>query len=166
MGAKTIGTVYNSGEKNSAVQVEQMKAEAEKLGLTVSEASVSTSAEVKTAAESLIGKADVFFIVTDNTVVSALESVVGVANDKDIPLFVGETESIGKGGFAAYAIDYYDIGHAAGEKAIEILKDGKKAGDVAVTPPQNMKLVINETAAKEMGIEIKEEWKKDAELVK
>lgn len=166
MGAKTIGTVYNSGEKNSTIQVDKMKAEAEKLGLKVAEASVSTSAEVKTAAESLIGKADVFFIVTDNTVVSALESVIGVANDKDIPLFVGELNSVNRGGFAAYGFSYYDIGHEAGEKAIEILKDGKKAGDIAVTPPQNLKLVINEKAAKEMGVKIKEEWKKEAKFVK
>lgn len=166
MGAKTIGTVYNSGEANSAVQVENMKAEAEKLGLKVVEASVSTSAEVKKAAESLIGDVDVFYIITDNTVVSALESVAGVANDQDIPLFVGELDSVKRGGFAAYGFSYYDIGHEAGEKAVEILKDGKKAGDIPVTPPQNLKLVINETAAKEMGIEIKEEWKKEAEFVK
>lgn len=166
MGAKTIGTVYNSGEKNSIIQVNKMKAEAEKQGLKVAEASVSTSAEVKTAAESLIGKADVFFIVTDNTVVSALESVIGVANDKDIPLFVGELDSVNRGGFAAYGFSYYDIGHEAGEKAIQILKEGKKAGEIAVTPPQNLKLVINEKAAKEMGVKIKEEWKKEAEFVK
>ena len=166
MGAKTIGTVYNSGETNSTVQVNNMKAEAEKLGLKVVEASVSTSAEVKKAAESLIGDADVFYIITDNTVVSGLESVVGVANDKDIPLFVGELDSVKRGGFAAYGFSYYDIGHEAGEKAVEILKDGKKAGDIPVTPPQNLKLVINEKAAKEMGVEIKEEWKKEAEFVK
>ena len=166
MGAKTIGTVYNSGEANSTIQVENMKAEAKKLGLKVVEAPVTTSAEVKTATESLIGDADVFYIITDNTVVSALESVAGVANDKDIPLFVGELDSVNRGGFAAYGFSYYDIGHEAGEKAVEILKDGKKAGDIAVTPPQNLKLVINETAAKEMGIEIKEAWKKEAEFVK
>ncbi len=166
MGAKTIGTVYNSGEANSAVQVENMKAEAKKQGLKVVEASVSTSAEVKKAAESLIGDVDAFYIITDNTVVSALESVAGVANDKDIPLFVGELDSVSRGGFAAYGFSYYDIGHEAGEKAVEILKDGKKAGDIPVSPPQNLKLVINETAAKEMGIEIKEEWKKEAEFVK
>ena len=129
MGAKTIGTVYNSGETNSTVQVNNMKAEAEKLGLKVVEASVSTSAEVKKAAESLIGDADVFYIITDNTVVSGLESVAGVANDKDIPLFVGELDSVNRGGFAAYGFSYYDIGHEAGEKAVEILKDGKKAGE-------------------------------------
>ena len=65
-----------------------------------------------------------------------------------------------RGGFAAYGFSYYDIGHEAGEKAVEILKDGKKAGDIPVTPPQNLKLVINEKAAKEMGVKIKEEWKK------
>lgn len=166
MGAKTIGTVYNSGETNSTVQVDKMKAEAEKLGLKVVEASVSTSAEVKKATESLVGDADVFYIITDNTVVSGLESVASVANDKDIPLFVGELDSVKRGGFAAYGFSYYDIGHEAGEKAVEILKDDKKAGEIAVTPPQNLKLVINEKAAKEMGVKIKKEWKKEAELVK
>ncbi|RID89323.1 ABC transporter substrate-binding protein [Peribacillus asahii] len=166
LGAKTIGTVYNAGEKNSIVQVENMKAEAKKSGVKVAEASVSTSADVKKAAESLIGKVDAFYIVTDNTVVSALESVVGVANDKDIPLFVGELDSVERGGFAAYGFSYYDIGFEAGEKAVEILKDGKKPGDIPVSYPQNLKLVINETAAKEMGVEIKDEWKKEAELVK
>ncbi|USK69077.1 ABC transporter substrate-binding protein [Peribacillus asahii] len=166
LGAKTIGTVYNAGEKNSIVQVDNMKAEAKKLGVKVSEASVSTSADVKKAAESLIGKVDAFYIVTDNTVVSALESVVGVSNDKDIPLFVGELDSVERGGFAAYGFSYYDIGFEAGEKAVEILKDGKKPGDIPVSYPQNLKLVINETAAKEMGVEIKDEWKKEAELVK
>ena len=66
------------------------------------EASVSTSADVKQAAESLIGKADAFYIFTDNTVVSALESVISVADDKDIPLFVGELDSVNAGGFAAH----------------------------------------------------------------
>lgn len=166
MGAKTIGTVYNSGEKNSIVQVNEMKSAAKKLGLKVAEASVSTSADIKQATESLVGKADVFFIITDNTVVSGLESVVSVANDKDIPLFVGEKDSIKRGGFAAYAIDYKAIGYTAGEKAVEILKNGKKAGDIPVSAPKNLKLIINEKAAKEMGITIKDSWKKEAEIVK
>ena len=78
------------------------------------ESTVATSAEVKQATESLVGKADVIFIVTDNTVVSALESVVQVANEKDIPLFVGELDSVDRGGFAAYGFSYEDIGYEAG----------------------------------------------------
>lgn len=166
LGAKSIGTVYNTGEQNSNVQVDQMKKEAKKAGIKVVEASAATSAEVKQAAESLIGKVDAFYIITDNTVVSALESVISVADNEDIPLFVGELDSVNAGGFAAYGFSYYDIGYEAGEKAVEILKDGKKPGEIAVDYPQNLKLVINEKAAKDMGVEIKDDWKADAEFVK
>ncbi len=35
LGAKTIGTVYNTGEQNSVVQIKNVKAEAKKAGLKV-----------------------------------------------------------------------------------------------------------------------------------
>ena len=60
----------------------QVKAMLKDMDMTVVEASVATSAEVKQATESLIGKVDSLYIITDNTVVSALESVIAVANDK------------------------------------------------------------------------------------
>ena len=88
-----------------------------------------------------------------------------VANEKDIPLFVGEFDSVERGGFAAYGFDYYDIGYEAGQMAAQILKDGKKPADIPAQYPQNLKLVINEDAAKEMGIEIKDEWKETAEFL-
>ena len=165
MGAKTIGTVYNAGEQNSVVQIDTMKEEAKKAGLELVEASVATSADVKQAAESLIGKADVIYIITDNTVVSALDSVVMVANEQDIPLFVGELDSLANGGFAAYGFNYYDIGYRAGEMAADILLNGKKPGEIAAEYPDQLKLVINKKAAEEMGIEIKPEWEKEAEFI-
>lgn len=165
MGAKTIGTVYNAGEQNSVVQIETMKEEAKKAGVKLVEASVATSADVKQAAESLIGKADVIYIITDNTVVSALDSVVMVANEQDIPLFVGELDSVANGGFAAYGFNYYDIGYRAGEMAADILLNGKKPGEIPAEYPDQLKLVINKKAAEEMGIEIKPEWEEEAEFI-
>jgi putative tryptophan/tyrosine transport system substrate-binding protein len=162
---KTVGTVYNAGEQNSVAQVDIIKDAIKGSDLKLAEATVSTSAEVKQAAESLVGKADVIYIITDNTVVSALESVVQVSNDNDIPLFVGELDSVERGGFAAYGFDYADIGYEAGEMAAQILKGEKQPSDLPVQYPQNLKLVINKTAAKEMGIELKEEWNDIAEFV-
>ncbi len=88
-----------------------------------------------------------------------------MANDKDIPLFVGELDSVNRGGFAAYGFSYYDIGHEAGEKAVEILKDGKKAGEIPVTPPQNLKLVINETQQKKWELKSKKNGRKKQSLL-
>ena len=163
---KTIGTVYNAGEQNSVAQVEIIKDSIKKLGLKdLVTATVSTSAEVKQATESLIGKADVIYVITDNTVVSALESVTQVANDNDLPLFVGEFDSVKRGGFAAYGFDYKDIGYEAGLLAAQILKGEKKPSELPAQYPQNLKLVINKKAAKEMNIELKDEWKDIAEFI-
>ena len=163
---KTIGTVYNAGEQNSVAQVEIIKDSIKELGLKdLVTATVSTSAEVKQAAESLIGKADVIYVITDNTVVSALESVSQVANDNDLPLFVGEFDSVKRGGFAAYGFDYKDIGYEAGLLAAQILKGEKKPSELPAQYPQNLKLVINKEAAKEMNIELKDEWKDIAEFI-
>lgn len=158
-----IGMIYNAGEQNSVAQVDAVKKAIKGTDLQIVPVSVSTSAEVKQAAESLVGKVDCIYIITDNTVVSALESVIQVADDHDIPLFVGELDSVKRGGFAAYGFDYYDIGYQAGEMAAQILKDGKKPADLPVQYPKKLKLLINKKAAKEMGIKLNPEWDSIAE---
>lgn len=51
-------------------------------GLELVEATVSTTADVKQATESIIDQVDAFYVITDNTVVSAFESVADVTSDK------------------------------------------------------------------------------------
>lgn len=158
LGAKNIGMVYNAGEQNSVAQIAQVKEAATAQGLTIVEAAVSTSAEVKQASESLLGKVDAFYIITDNTVVSALESVIDVANANKLPLIVGELDSVARGGLAAYGFEYYDIGYEAGQMAAKILLEGVAPADIPSAYPANLKLVINKATAELLGLEIKPEW--------
>jgi putative tryptophan/tyrosine transport system substrate-binding protein len=157
--AKNIGVIYNSGEQNSVVQVEEVKKLAEKKDAKLVEVSVSTSAEVKQAAESLVGRVDAIYIPTDNTVVSALESVISVANSKKIPLFVGELDSMRKGAVAASGFDYFDLGYQSGEMAAEILSGNKKPSEIPVELPKSLTLIINKKAAEAQGLTVKDEWK-------
>ncbi|NEU31289.1 ABC transporter substrate-binding protein [bacterium LRH843] len=159
-----VGLIYNAGEANSVAQIEAVEAAAEATSLSIVTRTVGSSAEVQQAASSLVGDIDVFFIVTDNIVVSALESVVGVANDHDIPLVVGEPDSIARGGFATFGIDYFTIGYRTGEMAAEILTGGKTTADIPVEYPGDMKLIINKEAAEAQGVEWNSEWDEIAEL--
>ncbi|MED3551482.1 ABC transporter substrate-binding protein [Cytobacillus praedii] len=163
-GAKNIGVISNAGEQNSEVQVDQVKALAEEKGATVVEASVSTSAEVKQAAESLVGRVDAIYVPTDNTVVSALESVISVANSEKIPLFVGELDSMERGAIAASGFSYFDLGYQTGKMAVEILKGNKKVSEIPVELPGSLKLVINKKAAEAQGLAVKQEWGEIAEF--
>ncbi|MED3574175.1 ABC transporter substrate binding protein [Cytobacillus praedii] len=162
--AKKVGMIYNSGEPNSVVNVENAKKALKELGLEAVETTISASSEVKQAAESLVGRADVFYIPKDNTVVSALESVITVANEKDIPTFVGESDSVKRGTFASYGFEYHDLGYTTGKMAVEILK-GKKPSEIPVGFPESLELVINKAAAEQEGITLTEEMLKDARIV-
>ncbi|WP_102272786.1 ABC transporter substrate-binding protein [Cytobacillus massiliigabonensis] len=162
--AKKVGMIYNSGEPNSVVNVENAKRALKELGLEAVETTISASSEVKQAAESLVGRVDVFYIPKDNTVVSALESVITVANDKDIPTFVGESDSVKRGTFASYGFEYHDLGYTTGKMAVEIL-EGKKPSEIPVGFPESLELVINKAAAEQEGITLTEEMLKDAKIV-
>lgn len=162
---KKIGTIYNAGEQNSVKQVELIKKAMKGTDLKLVEATVSQTSEVKQSAESLVGKVDIIYIITDNTVVTGLESVIKVANDNDIPLFVGELDSVKRGGFAAYGFDYYDIGYEAGQMAVQVLKGEKKTSDLPVQPPQKLKLMLNKKAAEQQNIEWNDEWDDIAEVI-
>ncbi|QFF98755.1 BMP family ABC transporter substrate-binding protein [Psychrobacillus glaciei] len=164
LGAKNVGMVFNAGEQNSRAQVDAVKKQMNAVGLNVVEASVSTSAEVKQATESLIGKVDSLYIITDNTVVSALESVVSVANDHKLPMMVGEFDSVKRGGLGAYGFEYFDIGYEAGQMAVKILKGESTPAELPVQYPQNLRFVINKETADILGLKVKDEWK--AEFVK
>ncbi|TFJ93590.1 ABC transporter substrate-binding protein [Lentibacillus salicampi] len=161
----TIGTVYNAGEQNSVAQIESVKEAMEGTGLSLAERTVANASEVKDAATTLASEADVFYIITDNTVVSALDSVVGVANEQDIPLMVGEPDSLKGGGFATYGINYHTIGYRTGEMAAEILTGEKTTKDIPVEYPPEIQLFINKQAAEEQGVEWNDSWDEDAEFV-
>lgn len=163
-GAK-IGLIYNSGEQNSITQIEAVEKAATEQGLEVVKKSVSTSAEVQQAAESLVGAADVIYIVTDNTVVSALESVVGISQDYKIPLIVGEPDSLIRGGFATFGIDYFSIGFRSGEMAASVLKGEKTAGEIPAESPSGMQLFLNKAAAEAQGIDWVAEWDSIAQFI-
>ena len=158
LGAKNVGMIYNAGEQNSVAQIAAVKELATKEGVTIVDAAVSASSEVKQAAESLIGKVDAFYVVTDNTVVSALESVVDVANANTLPLIVGELDSVERGGLAAYGFDYFDIGYEAGQMAAQVLLEGKTPADIPSAYPANLKLVINKAVAESLDLKVKPEW--------
>ncbi len=153
--AKTIGYLYNSGEANSVSLLAVLKAEAEKAGLTVVESAATKSAEVQGAARALVGRADAIYIPTDNTIISALEGAVAVAEEGKLPLFTADTDSVSRGAIAALGFNYKDVGKQTGEIVVRILK-GENPGDIPVKVAAGTDLVVNKGAAAKMGVTLPE----------
>ncbi|WP_416064882.1 ABC transporter substrate-binding protein [Rhizobium sp. ZK1] len=152
---KTIGYLYNSGEANSVSLLAALKAEADKAGITIVESAATKSAEVQGAARALVGRADAIYIPTDNTIISALEGAVAVAEESKLPLFTADTDSVSRGSIAALGFNYYDVGKQTGEIVVRVLK-GENPGDIAVKTAAGSDLVINKAAASKMGVTLPE----------
>lgn len=162
--AKTVGVIYSSGEVNSEVQVDLAREAAEKLGLTLKEVTVSASADVAQAADS-IKDVDAIYVPTDNTVVEGLESVIQVAEDQEILLIVGEGDSVERGGVATFGLNYYELGYQTGKMAARILLDGEDPATMPVETQDVMQLIVNEAAAERMGITLPEGFVEKADEV-
>jgi putative ABC transport system substrate-binding protein len=153
--AKKIGVPYNPGEANAVTLVKLLKEKGAAMGFEIVEAPAPKSSDVLAAAQSLIGKSDVIYVPTDNTIVSALESVINVGIDNKVPVFAGDTDSVKRGAIAALGFNYYDVGRQTGKIVVRVLK-GEKPGDIAVQGVEITELAVNPGAAQKMGVTIPE----------
>lgn len=70
--------MYSSSEINSERQVQIFKEEAKKHNLNVREATVSNVNDIQQAAQSLVGKVDLIYTPTDNTIASAVPALIKI----------------------------------------------------------------------------------------
>jgi putative ABC transport system substrate-binding protein len=148
---KKIGIIYNAGEANSVFTVKQAKEAAAALGLTIVEATVSGAGEVQQAAQSLVGRVDGFYLITDNTLAQGVQSVIAIANQKKLPTVSVERSFVDQGALATAGFDYYQFGKQTGAMAADVLK-GKKPADIPVQTSKDLKLVVNTKTAAQIGL--------------
>ena len=167
-GIKTLGYIYTSNEANSVSALELVKQGCEEAGLDLVTQAISQSSEVKQAAETIINRVDGIYLTTDNTVFSAIASLVDVFGRAKKPIFSGDVTAAKEGGiFMASGFNYYKAGRATGEIVVKILK-GEKPDTIPVrfmTEPSDSDLLIDLDAAKACGISIPEDLKNSANMI-
>ena len=154
--AKTVGVLYCSAESNSAIQAQMAKEACEANGLEAVDFTVSSTNEIQTVVESMVGKVDAIYAPTDNTIANGMATVAMIANDNGLPVICGESGMVESGGLATYGIDYYQLGYMAGEMAVDILVNGTNPGDIPVgyLSADKCEFAVNEETASKLGIDV------------
>ena len=167
-GIKTLGYIYTASEDNSISALKLVEDGCKEAGLELVVQAISNSSEVKQAAEAIVSRVDGIYLTTDNTVFSALPSLVAVCNDAKKPIFSGDVTGAKNGGcFMASGFNYYKAGYATGEMVVEILK-GKKPSEIPVrfmTKPEDSDLLFDLDVAKACGITIPQKYLDQASLI-
>ena len=125
-------------------------------GLKLVRYSVSSSNEIQQVVESMVGKVDVVYTPTDNTIAAGMTTVTMITNDNKLPTICGEEGMVDNGGLATYGINYEELGKLAGQMAVKILKGESKPADMAIEHLDASKCTLktNEETAKKLGIDL------------
>ncbi|MCI5700965.1 MAG: ABC transporter substrate-binding protein [Lachnospiraceae bacterium] len=150
--AKKIGILYTTSETNSESTIAEYKEHAAEYGFEIVESGINTIADVPLAAADLASKVDCINNLTDNTVVSALQTVLKAANDAGIPVFGSEIEQVKSGCLAAMGLDYLELGKQTGAMAAKVLKGEAKAEELNFETITEASLYINTAAADKIGM--------------
>ena len=150
--AKTVGLLYCSKEANSQYQVDVVKAELEKKGITATLYPFTDSNDLAQICTTAADNCDVIYVPTDNTVAENTGIIDNVCAPKMVPVIAGE-EGICKGcGVATLSISYYDLGYATGKMAVKVLKGEVDISTLAIGYAETQTPKYNKAICDALGI--------------
>ena len=146
----TVGVIYCTGESNSLIQYEAVKALFEAEKIVVKAYTFSETTELQALATSAADECKAIYVPSDNTV-AANDTIVGaICSGKNVPVY---TSYGGEICYASLAIDYYELGVETGKMAAEVLLGTKSIADLEVKTLVPT-VIYNEELCASLGITI------------
>lgn len=161
---KKVGILYTASEDNSVKQAQEAEKLAKELGLEVKVSSIANTNDIQQVTESLASETDAIFVPIDNTIASAMSTVVKVTDAKKIPVFPSADTMVADGGVLGIGVDQYQIGVETAKVVAKVLK-GEDTKNMPIVLANEGVIYLNEAKAKQLGIEIPSEVKEKAKVV-
>lgn len=157
--AKKLGVIFNPGETAAHYGMKEIRTYAPAIGFELVERAVNSTNDVYAAAQDLSTKVDALFLSSDNTVISGMAAALKVAKERKLPLYVGDSGTVEKGGLAAVSVGYPALGTETGKLAVRILKGER---NIPVFVSKGTEIFINSKSAELMGVKLPDEVVKKA----
>lgn len=150
---ETVGLIYNSSEVNSQVQAAVAVELLEAQGLETEVQTVISTNDIAQVMNSVVGNVDAMFMVTDNTIDSAISLVGDIAKDAGIPT-IGSSDSVVRtNGLATLSNSYEDYGIQTAEMVIRMLDEELNPGEMEIELGKEFQIVVNEDFAEAIGVD-------------
>ena len=150
---KKVGIMYTTSERNSEVKVEEAKKYFKEARIETVIKGISSTNDIQDTAKSLMSQTEVIFIPTDNTIVSAINTLVDLSKETKVPVVGSDAGSVEKGVLFTYGTNYEALGRQTGKLAGRVLR-GEKVKDIDAEYPKTLNVVVNHDMAKELGIDV------------
>lgn len=148
---KTIGIIYNIGESNSEVQVNQTKEIAKELNLEIETVGITSINDIPQAVNTISEKAEGLYIITDNMVASSIALVAELARENKLITVSADGSHVAEGIMVSKGISFYEIGKQSAVIAKQVLVDKKDIADIPVQASDNLEKLVNVKTAEALG---------------
>lgn len=153
---ENVGIIYNSSESNVTKTVSEAKAEAESRGLNVVESTITSTNDLASVAEQLAGQVDVIWVPNDNTIASAMDTLIQVTDANGIPVIPVVDAMVADGGLATVGINQYQFGLDTATVVADVI-EGADTATYPIIYNDKTDTYINTAKAEELGFELPEE---------
>ena len=162
--AKRVGYLLTRSENNAIVIHHEFAALAPSRGFEIITAEIGQVTDIRTAAETLAPRVDLFLFGGDNTIASGLGAMIAAASSHRIPVFACDEESVQNGAVCAYSVDYPAMGRRTAEVCAIVL-GGADPGRIPLEIFVAEKLIVNKKAAQKVGLSLPQDLIKKASRV-
>lgn len=150
---KKWGFVYSTSQVNAVDTVTSAQKYLDSKGIKYDSTTVETSADVKSATETLISNGcDVIFVPNDAIVQDGVSALAQVCEEAKIPTYCSSATTVNSGCLATLAIDDKGIGAKTADKCLEYM-NGKSVSDIPSEVVGIDYCTFNAGVAKSLGIE-------------
>ena len=162
---KNIGILYNTGETNSQIQIEEVKSLAPDEDLKILPVGVSNVNELPQAISSLNKKVDALYMITDNLVAASVELTSKLAIENKMITVSAEETQVKGGLLVTNGLSYYELGKQTAAMAKEILIDGKDISTIPVGLAEKTITTVNKKTLEALELDPNIPLFKDAVIV-
>jgi putative ABC transport system substrate-binding protein len=157
--------VTSPQDPTAAALVDDTRAAAASLGLTLEERQVSTEAQIKRLFGQIKpGTVDGVVIASQDLQTGFSLLMIDLALERHLPIAVGFKERVEAGGLFSYAPDFPAVGRSAAVYVDKIL-NGTDPGDLPVEEMTQLQLIVNQKVAGELRLKLSSEWLDNANEV-
>lgn len=148
---KTLGIIYTSSDDSATAQYHQFAALCKREHVRLKAYSIANTNDLNQVSQQMVSQVDAVYVPTDNTVASAMQTLVATATAKKVPVFPAVDTMVKAGGLATLSINQYKLGVTTGKMTAAILK-GKKPADTPIHFVRKGEMTINLKTAKKLGL--------------
>src|SRR6476661_8564040 len=150
---RRLGILANAGDPGAVVEMGEVEAVARTLGIEVATFHIQRAEDLEAALEAIKDQVQAIYVVADPLVFTHRSRIGALAIGERLPTMHAAREYVEAGGLMSYGPNFGALFRRAAEFVDNILH-GTKPADIPVEQPTKFDLVINQTTARALGLDV------------